>query len=86
MFAVLTNDEIYQAMNECGRVSYIHRVDSTRFCTIVRFRFAIAVSQAMRLKQIAGENVTVVRYTERRCFVGEFEQFLQIKFIFQQII
>uniref|UniRef100_A0A8D8IER6 (northern house mosquito) hypothetical protein n=1 Tax=Culex pipiens TaxID=7175 RepID=A0A8D8IER6_CULPI len=60
----LTNDEIYQAMNECGRVSYIHRVDSTRFCTIVRFRFAIAVSQAMRLKQIAGENVSVVRYTE----------------------
>ncbi|KAL9694272.1 hypothetical protein quinque_013557 [Culex quinquefasciatus] len=60
----LTNDEIYQAMNECGRVSYIHRVDSTRFCTIVRFRFAIAVAQAMRLKQIAGENVTVVRYTE----------------------
>ncbi|XP_055547498.1 uncharacterized protein LOC129731336 isoform X2 [Wyeomyia smithii] len=61
----LTNDEIFQAMNECGRVVYIHRVDATRFCTVVRFQFYIAVKQALSVKQIAQENVYVTKYTDQ---------------------
>ncbi|XP_065089543.1 uncharacterized protein LOC135710792 [Ochlerotatus camptorhynchus] len=61
----LTNDEIYQAMNECGRVAYIHRVDSMRYCTIVRFKFSIAVSQALKIKRLADENVYVTKYSEQ---------------------
>ncbi|XP_055632083.1 uncharacterized protein LOC129771947 [Toxorhynchites rutilus septentrionalis] len=61
----LTNDEIFQAMNECGRVSYIHRVDSQRYCTIVRFQFYISVKQALKMKRIADENVYVTQYSDQ---------------------
>ncbi|XP_053684889.1 uncharacterized protein LOC128734626 [Sabethes cyaneus] len=60
----LTNDEIFQAMNECGRVAYIHRVDAVRLCTVVRFQFYIAVNQALSVKRIAQENVYVTKYTD----------------------
>ncbi|XP_039432134.1 uncharacterized protein LOC120414878 [Culex pipiens pallens] len=61
----ITNDEIFEAMSECGPVSYIHRVDAVRHCTIVRFRSTDAVIQALKVKQIAGENVLLTNYTER---------------------
>ncbi|XP_058467281.1 uncharacterized protein LOC131440216 [Malaya genurostris] len=61
----LTNDEIFQAMNECGRVNYIHRVDASRYSTIVRFQFYIALSQALKVKQIADENVYITKYTQQ---------------------
>ncbi|KXJ74554.1 hypothetical protein RP20_CCG013415 [Aedes albopictus] len=61
----LTNDEIFQAMNECGRVAYIHRVDSARYCTIVRFMFPVAVVTALKIKRVAEENVYITRFTEQ---------------------
>ncbi|EAT37068.1 AAEL010887-PA [Aedes aegypti] len=61
----LTNDEIFQAMNECGRVAYIHRVDSARYCTIVRFMFSVAVMTALKVKRIADENVYITRFSEQ---------------------
>lgn len=72
-FPVITNDEIFEAMSECGPVSYIHRVDAVRHCTIVRFRSADAVIQALKVKQIAGENVLVTNYTESRLKVPDFQ-------------
>lgn len=55
-------------MNECGRVAYIHRVDSARYCTIVRFMFPVAVVTALKIKRVAEENVYITRFTERKCF------------------
>lgn len=71
---VITNDEIFQAMSECGPVSYIHRVDAVRHCTIVRFCSTDAVIQALKVKQIAGENVLVTNYTESRLKEHGFER------------
>ncbi|XP_058812145.1 uncharacterized protein LOC131676821 isoform X2 [Topomyia yanbarensis] len=60
----LTNDEIYNAMSYCGRVTYIHRMDST-MCTIVRFESQACAQKALKITQIAGESVSLTLYEKQ---------------------
>ncbi|XP_035896451.1 uncharacterized protein LOC118505162 [Anopheles stephensi] len=59
----LTNDEIFEACSEHGRVEYIQRIDSTNYNTIVRMDTAPAAKSVLDTRHIAGEEVVIRMYT-----------------------
>ncbi|XP_053697415.1 uncharacterized protein LOC128744423 [Sabethes cyaneus] len=62
----LTNDEIFQAMENCGRVDLIYRLDTVNHNTIVHFESPTAVQVAVCIKEIAQENVSVTTFWKYR--------------------